>query len=371
VNGLIQLAVPLHWVAGTTQQWNLTLQRELGRDWFAELGYVGTKGTRLRSTYDPDQATLATPQNPVTIPGQGCTNLQAQGLSCQIVDSTVENAAARAPYIGIAPGDFEDFAPNSDSHYNALQATLAHHFGKGLYFQSAYTYSKSIDDVSTASVAFLTRVNDQNDAAASRGLSDFDRRQRFVTSGVYQMPFFAHANGLTKAALGGWEASGVLILQSGAPFTIYDPNGGTAYALASTPSSTATFTPGFSCGNAPSSGSTQSRLANWVNPAAYQPDPLATLSDGTSSDATVYGNTPRNCIIGPPQKNVDFTLDKAFKLGERQSLRFRTDFFNLFNHPSFADPASTSVSATGGGSAPITSVIGTPRLIQFSLKYSF
>jgi hypothetical protein len=108
-----------------------------------------------------------------------------------------------------------------------------------------------------------------------------------------------------------------------------------------------------------------------VNPAAYQPDPLATLSDGTPSDATVYGNTPRNCIIGPPQKNVDFTLGKTFRLGERQDLRFRADFFNLFNHPSFQIPAATSVSATGGGSAPITSTVGTPRLIQFSLKYSF
>jgi len=375
VNSLIELAVPLHWVAGTTQQWNLTIQRELGRDWFAELGYVGTKGSRLRSTYDPAQATLATPQNPVTIPGQGCANLKAQELSCQIVDSTVENAAARSPYIGIAPGDFEDFAPNSDSHYNALQATVAHRFGKGLYFQSAYTYSKSIDDVSTASVAFLTRVNDQTDARASRGLSDFDRRQRFVTSAVYQLPFFTHASGFNKGALGGWEVSGVMILQSGAPFTIYDPAGGTSYALASTPSSTATFGPGYSCANAPSQGSIQSRLANWVNPLAYQPDPRATLSNGTTSDATIYGNTPRNCIVGPPQKNVDFTLGKTFKLGEQQSLRFRTDFFNLFNHPSFADPAATSVSpiagGTGGGSAPITSTVGTPRLIQFSLKYSF
>ena len=170
VNSLIQLAVPQHWVVGTTQQWNFTIQRELGRDWFAEIGYVGTKGSRLRSTFDPNQATLATPQNPVTIPGQGCANLQAQGLSCTIVDSTVENASARAPFIGIAPVDFEAFYPNSDSHYNALQATLAHRFGKGLYFQSAYTYSKSIDDVSTASVAFLTRVNNQTDARASRGL---------------------------------------------------------------------------------------------------------------------------------------------------------------------------------------------------------
>ena len=375
VNGLIQLAVPLHWVAGTTQQWNFTIQHELGRDWFMELGYVGTKGTRLRSTFDPDQAALATPQTPVTISGPGCANLKAQLLSCTIVDSTVENASARAPYLGIAPGDFEDFAPNSDSHYSALQATLAHRFGKGLYFQSAYTWSKSIDDVSTASVAFLTRVNNQTDAAASRGLSDFDRRQRFVTSAVYQLPFFGSASGLTKGVLGEWEVSGVVILQSGAPFTIYDPAGGTAYALASTPSSTATFNSGFSCANAPSSGSVESRLSNWVNPLAYTPDPLATLSNGTSSDATVYGNTPRNCIIGPPQKNVDFTLDKSFKLGERQDLRFRADFFNLFNHPSFALPAATTVSpivgGTGGGSAPITSTVGTPRLIQFSLKYSF
>jgi Carboxypeptidase regulatory-like domain len=375
VNSLIQLSVPLHWVAGTTQQWNFTIQHELGRDWFMELGYVGTKGTRLRSTFDPDQATLATPQTPVTITGPGCANLQAQLLSCTIVDSTVENASARAPYLGIAPADFEAFAPNSDSHYSALQATLAHRFGKGLYFQSAYTWSKSIDDVSTASVAFLTRVNNQTDAAASRGLSDFDRRQRFVTSAVYQLPFFSGASGLTKGVLGGWEASGVVILQSGAPFTIYDPAGGTAYALASTPSSTATFTPGSSCASAATSGSVESRLANWVHPLAYAPDPLATLSDGTSSDATIYGNTPRNCIIGPPQKNVDFTLSKTFKLGERQDLRFRTDFFNLFNHPSFALPAATTVSpivnGTGGGSAPITSTVGTPRLIQFSLKYSF
>ena len=371
VNGLIQLSVPLHWVVGTTQQWNFTIQRELGRDWFAELGYVGTKGSRLRSTYDPDQATVATAANPVVVPGQGCANLQAQGLSCTITDTTTENASLRAPFIGIAPGDFEDFAPNSDSHYNALQATVAHHYGKGLYFQSAYTYSKSIDDVSTASVAFLTRVNNQTDARASRGLSDFDRRQRFVTSAVYQLPFFEHSEGVTKAALGGWEASGVIVLQSGAPITVYDPAGGTAYALASTPSSTATFTPGFGCGNAPSHGSPEARLSNWVNPAAYTPDPLApTLSNGSPSDATVYGDTPRNCIIGPPQKNVDFTLDKTFKFGERQGLRFRADFFNLFNHPSFQIPALAAVSSAGG-SAPITSTVGTPRLIQFSLKYSF
>lgn len=115
---------------------------------------------------------------------------------------------------------------------------------------------------------------------------------------------------------------------------------------------------------------------NWVNPAAYPSDPFAPLSTGGNSDATVYGNTPRNCIIGPRQKNVDLTLEKVFKIEGRQDLRFRADFFNLLNHPSFANPPSAVVAAPGPGlpavgSARITSVVGTPRLIQFSLKYSF
>jgi hypothetical protein len=320
---------------------------------------------------------LATTANPLTLTGQARANLQASGQSCTIVDSTAENVSARAPYLGIAPSDFEDFAPNSDSHYSALQATLAHHFSKGLYFQSAYTYAKSIDDVSTASVAFVTRVNDQDNPRASRGLSDFDRRQRFVASAVYQLPFFASANGIEKTALGGWEASGVMILQSGTPFTVYDPNGGGAYALAS-PSATATFNGGYGCSNGASSGSVGSRLGNWINPVAYTSDPFATLANGQPSDGTLYGNTPRNCIIGPPQKNVDFTLGKKFRLGERQNISFRADFFNLFNHPSFANPAAPAIAPVTvnntqilGGYAPITSVVGTPRLIQFSLKYAF
>ncbi|HWZ50953.1 MAG TPA: carboxypeptidase-like regulatory domain-containing protein [Granulicella sp.] len=371
VQSLIELVVPLHWVVGTTQQWNFSIERQIGRDWFAELAYVGTKGSRLRSTIDDDQAQLATTQHPVTIP-YACGGGPG---SCTIMDSTVENSPARVPYLGINSANFEDFQPNSDSHYDALQATLGHHFARGLYFQGAFTYSKSIDDVSTASVAFITRVNDQLNARASRGLSDFDRRHRLVISAVYELPTPAWGSQLVKGVLGGWETSGVITLQSGAPFTVFDPAGGTAYNLAS-PSSTATFNPGSGCGNAPSSGGIHARLANWVNPAAYTSDPFAPLSTGGDSDATLYGNTPRNCIIGPPQKNVDLTLEKGFKVAGEQKLRFRADLFNLFNHPSFANPPSAVVAAPepgfpAVGSAPITSVVGTPRLIQFSLKYSF
>jgi hypothetical protein len=372
VQSLIELTVPLHWVIGTTQQWNFTIQRELGRDWFMEVGYVGTKGSRLRSTYDDDQARLATLANPVVLPFDCATGGPG---TCKIVDSTAANAPARVPYLGINSVDFEDFAPNSDSHYSALQTTLAHRFSHGLYFQGAYTYSKSIDNVSTASVAFVTRVNDQTNSRASRGLSDFDRRHRFVASAVYQLPFFSSSHGIVKAALSGWETSPVVTLQSGSPFTIYDPAGGSAYNLASS-SSTAEFSPGFSCFNAPSRGSITSRVSNWVNPAAYSPDPSAPVGTPGTIEATVYGNTPRNCIIGPHQRNMDLTMGKTFKLTEKQNLRFRADFFNLFNHPSFANPNVTNGggavgSGPGTGAAPITQVIGTPRLIQFSLKYSF
>jgi hypothetical protein len=333
---------------------------------------VGTKGTHLRSVYDPDQPALASASNPITITC-GTTVVPCQtaatGTKYTITQTTAANVSVRAPFLGIAPDAFEAFAPNSDSHYGGLQATISHRFSKGLYLQSAYTFSKSIDDVSTASVAFLTRINDQNDARASRGLSDFDRRQRFVTSFNYALPFFANRKDLAGHLLGSWETSGVIVLQSGSPITIADGSGGEAYALSS-PVSTASFAPGFGCGNALNGGSLPNKIAHWVNPAAYVPAPNVNPSDPTSP--TLYGDSPRNCIIGPGQVNVDFTLAKTFRLTETQNLRFRTEFFNLFNHPSFQNPLTTG---TANVEAPqigqITNTVGTPRLIQFSLKYMF
>jgi len=366
VINLFGLQVPLHWIVPTTQQWNLTVQHELGKQWFLEVGYVGTKGTHLRSTYDPGQAQLVLPNNPatwITVPVAG-------GTPVTIKDSTLENANARGPYLGLSPFAFEAFAPVSDSHYNALQATVAHHYSNGLYFQGAYTYSNSIDDTSNATVAFDSRFNDQTNPRDSRGLSDFNRRHRFVGSGMYELPFFKSAEGITKQALGNWEIIGILTLQSGTPFTVVDSAGGSAYALSTTGIVTPTFAPGFSCANAPSSGGIESRLGHWVNPNAYLPDPAVPLSTGGLSDATVFGNAPRNCIIGPPQKNLDFTIGKSFRLTERQSLRFRADFFNLTNHPSFANPPALDIESPSS-LAKITSVVGTPRLIQFSLKYSY
>src|SRR4029077_20192898 len=247
---------------------------------------------------------------------------------------------------------------------------LGHHYSKGLYWQSAYTFSKEIDDVSNATVSFDTRFNDQNIARDSRGPGDFDRRHRFVTSAVYQLPFFAQTKGFTGRALGGWEVSGVLTLQSGLPFTPVDSAGGSAYAFSSPNLATPTFAPGFGCANGSARGGTEARIPNWLNPNAFAFDAVIPLSTGAAGDAPGLGNVPRNCFIGPNQKNMDFTIGKSFRLTERQNLRFRADFFNLTNHPSFANPSSVDIESKSSFTS-ITSVVGTPRVIQFSLKWSY
>jgi len=374
IDGLFGLAVPLHWVVPTTQQWNLTVQHNLSGNWVLELGYVGTKGTRLRSTFDPDQPALASGSSPVVLTCGNATvacNIPANtGKPYTVTTNTTTNALARAPYSPVNPALLEAFYPNSDSNYHGLQATLSHRFSKGLYLQSAYTFSKSIDDVSTASVAFITRVNDQNSGEASRGLSDFDHRQRFVTSLNYELPFMTNRKGAMAYALGGWSVDSVIVAQSGSPITIFDSNGASVYTLASFPVATANFAPGFNCNNALNSGSLATKIANWVNPNAYVSAPVVANSPDS---ATGYGDSPRNCILGPKQVNVDFSLAKTFKIGETKSLRFRTEFFNLFNHPSFQNPLGTGYAnvAAGPSVGEITQTNGTPRLIQFSLKFSF
>jgi hypothetical protein len=357
VNSFGALAIPLHWIAATTQQWNLSVERDLGKNWFVSVGYVGTKGTHLRVTYDPDQANL--------VPKNGLTLTAQNGQKFTITQNTTANAPARAPFQPLAPGGFEAFSPIANSIYHSMQLTVAHHFAGGLYLQSAYTYSRSIDDDSTVSVAFVSFFNDQNNPRGSRGLSDFDHRHRSITSFVYELPFYKNTGGIMGRALGGWQTSGVLTVQSGAPFSVLDSSGGSALALDGGTSFTPGFAPGFSCRNAVTPGSNESRLNHFVNPAAFIKAPVV-----GPGGATGFGNVPRNCFIGPHQANMDLSIGKTFRIGEHQSVLFRTEFLNLANHPSFANPAAADIE-NPSSLAKINSMVGNPRLIQFSLKYSY
>jgi hypothetical protein len=219
---LFVLEVPRHFVVPNTQQWNLTAQRELGKSWVLEVGYVGTRGIHLRETRDAIQSVNATPANPFTV-------TDVNGNNYTITNNTFSNAIARTPAPGLnGYSGYQIFANDAYSIYHALQATLSRRWGQS-YLQAAYTFSKNIDATSTGNTAFYTAYNDQSNINASRGISDFNRPQRLSVSYAYNLPFLKQAKGATGLLLAGWQVSGVSIFQSGLPFSIYDSSSGTAF----------------------------------------------------------------------------------------------------------------------------------------------
>jgi Carboxypeptidase regulatory-like domain len=381
---LFVLEVPHHFRVPNTQQWNLTFQRELGGHWVLEAGYVGTRGIHLRETRDAIQSVNASPANPFTV-------TDVNNNTYTITNNTFSNAIARTPTPGLnGYSGYQIFANDAYSIYHALQATVSRRWGQG-YFQAAYTFSKNIDATSTGNTAFNTAYNDQSNINASRGISDFNRPHRLAVSYTYDLPFFQHAAGIKKIALGGWEVAGVSIFQNGLPFSIYDSSSGTAFlGQGSTPLLGASLAPGATIASGLSSGSIQSRVANgYLNGAAFTPVPYfyypntapgqcatATGPDPSGNTCVVgFGDLGRNIYRGSFQQNWDVSFLKHFKIGERQEIRFAADFFNLWNHTNFADPSVTDIEtySTSSSSAfgKILGTNGNPRLIQFSLRLAF
>jgi hypothetical protein len=382
---LFVLEVPRHFVVPNTQQWNLTLQRALGRNWVLEAGYVGTRGIHLRETRDAIQSVNASPTNPFTV-------TDASNNSYTITTNTFANAIARTPTPGLnGYSGYQIFANDAYSIYHALQTTVTRRWAQS-YFQAAYTFSKNIDATSTGNTAFNTAYNDQSNIHASRGISDFNRPHRLSVSYAYNLPFFAHATGLKKAALGGWVVSGVTILQSGTPFSIFDSSAGTAFlGQGSTPLLGASLAQGASVSSGLSSGGIHERVTNgYLNAAAFEAVPYfyypttpagqcatPTGPDPTGNTCVIgFGDLGRNLYHGPFQQNWDVSFLKHFKIGERQEIRFAADFFNIWNHTNFANPTVTDIEAylanpTNSPFGKIVGTVGNPRLIQFSLRYAF
>ncbi|MDR3739272.1 MAG: carboxypeptidase regulatory-like domain-containing protein [Terracidiphilus sp.] len=351
------LEVPRKFVSPSTQQWNLTVERNLRHGWVGKLGYVGTKSTHLRETRDAIQA-YDVRNNPVAVTG-------TDGNAYTITENTLNNVNARSRAIGLGVGGYQLFADDANAEYHSLQVVATHHYANGLQVETAYSWSKTIDETSTASTAFNTAVNDQTSLKDSHGLSDFDRKHRLTIEYLYELPFFKTAHGLAKTALSGWTASGVTTFQSGTPFTVLDSGAASAYGLAgtgtpTTPDLVGTVSQGLASGNL------HSRVrSSYLNYANFTPAP-AVGSDGS----TGFGNLGRNTYRGPFQQNWDFSLRKNFALAEKAHFEFTADFFNLFNHPIFSSPSFVDVeSASNFGE--ITSTQGSPRLVQFSGRFSF
>ncbi len=331
------------------QQWNLSVQTKLPRAFSFDIGYVGSYGGNLLVGVGLNQPVLASANNPANC---GYTGVPSD---C-ITSNTAVNAELRVPFVGENPSALTDSEFTGESRYNGLQVTLRRQMSHGLTFQSAYTLSKSMNDTSI--------FNDLNYLSRNWARASFDRTERSVTNFDYQFPYSASRQGAAGKLLNGWSTTGIIILQSGLPLTLTDPNGGSVYGDASP--STVTLCPGRMPAALATSGSLESKIGDWINMSAVCSAP-AIGSDGS----TGYGNAGQSLLDGPPQVNTDFSLGKRTVVGglsENAELAFRAEFYNSLNHPQFSNPGTTLGTANFG---VITQTSVAPRLIQFGLKYLF
>ena len=325
------------WKYPGVQKWSLNVQREVAPDTSFSLGYVGTKGTHLLGFYDMNQ-------------GQPNVNV-ANGN---------DGPDYFRPYQGF--DQISAYATIFDSNYNALQASLIHRLKNGVSFQVSYTYSKTLTDNPGPNGTAYTSTwpQDSYNIRAEYGPADFDRTQILSFNYSWELPFFKHANAVTKAFLGGWQVSGITVFQSGAPLTVTLPNdqaGVGSYNQrpdqVGNPFQAGTIAANPTCA-APSQVHT---MASWFNPCAFALNALGT-----------FGDERTGALRGPYFQDWDMGLAKNFALRESVGLQFQLEAFNVFNHPSWGQPNLTWTEGSPLGT--ITSATS-PRLVQLSLALKF
>jgi hypothetical protein len=325
------------YVVPRLQQWNLSAQFRIARGLTFDIGYVGSEGSRLALARGTNQPLLASLTSPVNCGYDGVT------AHC-VTSNTAQNAALRVPVLGETPTALASNEFSGASAYHSMQVTLRKQAAHALSFQTTYTYSRAATNTAI--------YNDPANLDLDWARSSFDRTHRFTANFDYQLP----------GKLQGWTVAGIIIVQSGLPMTLTDPNGGSVFGR--TAPSTITLCPGASHASLSTPGGTGGRLTNWIESAAICA-PAVLGSDG----ATGYGTAGQSIMPGPGQFNTDFSLGKTFKVGglrEDAVLAFRTEVYNAFNHPQFANPGTTLGTATFG---VVTQTSVAPRLIQFAVKY--
>lgn len=300
------------------QQWNVSVQRQVGGSGVAEVSYVGTKGTKLIDNRDINQA-QPSPQQP---------NLR--------------------PVPQFA--DIDAYESRGSSNYNALQAKFTQRLHAGLSALASYTWSKSIDDASGffSSAGDPNFPQDSNNTRGDRGLSNFDIRHRFTLSYSYDLRFPSN-----NFLLRGWQTNGVWTFQTGRPFTV-------TLLPGTDNSNTGLPSIGFGVVDRPNvignPNISNQGPDHWFNTGAFVTPPYGS-----------FGNAGRNILEGPGFSSVDVSLVKNTMIREATTLQFRAEIFNLLDRANFGLPDSFV------GSPSFGSVLsaGTPRRIQFGLKLLF
>jgi hypothetical protein len=293
-------AVDRYYHTPYAQTWNLSIQHDLGKGFFMEVGYLGTKGTRLDVLSVPNQGP----------PGTAINQLQVGNA----VGFTYDN-------------------PVGDSIYNALQTHLMRRFRGGISMDARYTFSKSIDDASSFGGVGATVAQNWLDLAAERGLSSFNRTSVFTMSWVYTSPFgnptshFA-ASGWSGRLLRNWSLSGSITAETGIPLT--------ARVLGNT--AELAQTSGVGSDRADATGEPVTAGTGYFNLAAFTVPPHGE-----------FGDAGRNTIPGPDMLAVNMAFGRSFQFGDtRRRLEFRFEANNIFNQVSITN-INTVVNASTYG----------------------
>jgi hypothetical protein len=319
------------------QQWNLTLQKKIFGGFVVDTGYVASKSTRLSVTLPAMNRPFGTvdPRTP------GLPSINARRPN-----PTFTRAIQGDKSIG-------------NANYHSLQLRATRRMAMGLNTTTAYTWSKCLSGPSDIGAdigggSFIGTLINIYDMSGERSLCGFDVTQRFVQSVVYDIPFFSGASPVWKTLLGGWQASSIIVAQSGFPGDIAFNVDVTGTGVGSRPDMVA----GQKANLSPSERSYQ----RWFNTNAFQEPAFGS-----------YGNAPRTGAIRlPGMFNVDFSVNKQFRFGESRRAELRTEFYNLFNHyniqPGSVDRNIRSVNfgKIGGGVQGLTT-----RVIQIGAKFYF
>ena len=413
------------------QQWNLGVQYEVTKNLMFEARYVGTRGQNLlqalafnqgfdlNDANTPDhiferfnQAYLAAgaPNGPLNagnsararglgrafgfanpyrlggaatcvggvlgIPGGTSLDLNlANPITCSgstLGGGQVINFEARVPVLGFNVPEALQLRSNGDSSYHGAQFSVTQRLSKGLHFNAAYTWSKSIDTSSTdpgstagsgkpdvPNTGFVVQ-GDVRNLGSNRAVSDFDRTHRFSFNFVYEVPSF----GSGSKFLNGWQISGFFQAQTGTPYTIFapEPEIQTAFQYAElTRGSGGLYRLGFGRPGLCGSLDDLRRTGSDITEDAFDPSALC-------SALGQNGSLGRNVLRAPAQSRLDLGLMKSTRLSEDVALEFGWDIFNVFNRANFATPDYELGSPDFGR---ITSTVGGPRVMQFRAKLKF
>jgi outer membrane receptor protein involved in Fe transport len=412
-----------------SDQYNLTIKRQLPGDILLQVGYVGSQGHRLLAIYEVNETNPNTCLQLAAL-GQGCSQASEDGFyqftlpagqpfdlpyipggpngqnipclpthtpaGCHIVGAAGGTPITLSglrfyssplcnPFTGVGcpgtPPISGIFTENTvaKSNYNSLQLLLEKRFSHGLQFQASYTFSKTLDNASS----FEDALNPFN-FNATYGLSKYDARNRFVFNAVWDLPIPKY-DGFKGKALDGWEVSGIISLQSGFPIRITsqadnelldstfnfeapgEPNLVAPFKTVNPRSTVCQFGTGPLVPGGPAC----------VPVPGYTFDPnLFDNCDNATCPADPHavtlgtiGNSPRAICCGPGINNTDVSFSKRTLLTERMNMEFRADIFNIWNHAQFysVDGNVGNQGATFGQPLHIRD----PRLVQFALKFRF